>query len=430
MLFIPLQLIQNQTGYPMPKLAIAYLDCQMGVSEEMLLGAYCDAGFDLALLERALIPSSLHNYALHLHHVKADQRTGISGTRVTLVIDGEESSHLYHGHAQGLSYPSIAAIVQTIVLDEHARSLVMAMARRLMAAQAAIADSTIGDVYWSEQEAARALLMMSAVVMACNELSIGQLLVSPLPLSGTLSGEQDDSISTALTMEILRHVQAPWRPNSIPSAIVTPLAATILAEIASFEPPEMVFRRIGYGFASPEQGHVQSYLRLCLGQTRETVVEDMDVDHVVVIESNLDTMTGELLGALVDRLLALGALDVSYTAIQMKKNRPATMITVICKKGDEQLFANLLLRETTTLGVRIQPMMRYKAQREQVQIETQLGPVFVKVKRLGKSFVNAVPEYEECQRVANEHTVPLIDVYEVVRVAISKAIEQGTLDLR
>ncbi len=422
----------------MPKHTIAYLDCSMGLSEEMLLAALCDCGFDLDILKRTLAPSSLHSYTFHQHRIQADSQMGISGTRITLVIDGKENidsqgTLVRVGQTTRLPYADrtdVEAIIQSMHMNMDARKQISVLVQRLMATQATVAGIDEASIRWSEQELTRVLIILSGVVLACTELGITRFLASALPLPGEVAADaQNDFASSALTMELLRQTGAPWRARSVKGALVTPLAATILAELASFELPDMIFRHIGYGFAPFEQAYAQRCLRLCIGEVQEiTATGDMDVDRVMVIESNIDNMTGELLGALLERLLALGALDVNYTAIYMKKDRPATMITVICKEGDEHRFAYILLRETTTLGVRIQPMQRLKAQREQLQIETQLGPMLVKVKRLGASFVSASPEYEECQRVAKTHNIPLIDVYEVARKAISKAIEQGVLE--
>lgn len=147
-------------------------------------------------------------------------------------------------------------------------------------------------------------------------------------------------------------------------------------------------------------------------------MEGTETDWVTVIESHIDNMTGELLGGFMERLFAAGALDVSYTPIQMKKNRPATLLTILCPPEIGQQLAALVLQETTTLGVRIQQVRRLKAQRSQETLETSLGSILVKVKRLGSRIISAAPEYEECQRLANEHNLPLMDVYEIVRVAI------------
>ena len=151
-------------------------------------------------------------------------------------------------------------------------------------------------------------------------------------------------------------------------------------------------------------------------------VGDADTDWVAVIESNIDTMTGELLGGLMERLFALGALDVSYTPLQMKKNRPASLLTVICPPKQGERFALVLLRETSTRGVRIQHVRRLKAQREQKRIDTPLGPVIVKVKRLGTRVISTAPEYEECRRMAGERDIPLVDVYDIVHQAIKNVI--------
>ena len=147
-----------------------------------------------------------------------------------------------------------------------------------------------------------------------------------------------------------------------------------------------------------------------------------DTDWVTVIESNIDNMTGELLGGLMDRLLAAGALDVSYIPMQMKKNRPAVMVSVICPVEEGDALAQVFLRETSTLGVRMQQVQRLKAQRTQERIETPLGPMMVKVKRLGARVISASPEYEDCQRIALERNMPLEEVYEVARQAIASII--------
>jgi uncharacterized protein (DUF111 family) len=155
------------------------------------------------------------------------------------------------------------------------------------------------------------------------------------------------------------------------------------------------------------------------------VSEGVETDWVTVIESHIDNMSGELLGGLMERLFSVGALDVSYTPIQMKKNRPATLLTILCPPEIGEQLALCVLQETTTLGVRIQQVCRLKAQRYQETISTSLGPIVVKVKRLGSRIVSAAPEYEECQRIARERGIPLIEVYEVVRAAIQHSISSS-----
>lgn len=148
--------------------------------------------------------------------------------------------------------------------------------------------------------------------------------------------------------------------------------------------------------------------------SEDDLLKGIAMDWVAVLSSNIDNMDGELLGGLMERLFELGALDVSYTPIQMKKNRPATAITVICSLEKEKLLAYALLRETSTLGVRVEHMQRYIAQREQQSIETPLGMVLMKVKRLSGEIVSVRPEFEECQRIARERNIPLADVYRIL----------------
>src|SRR5581483_2006357 len=179
--------------------------------------------------------------------------------------------------------------------------------------------------------------------------------------------------------------------------------------------PAIAIERVGYGF-----GHKRlpwpNCLRLCLGRERGgagSPGEEADTDWVAVIESHIDNMSGELLGGMMERLFAAGALDVSYTALQMKKNRPATLVTIIAPVEEGEKLALLMLQETSTLGVRIQEVQRRKAQRTQERVETPLGPMLVKIKRLGTRVISAAPEYEECQRIARERNMPLSEVYEV-----------------
>lgn len=146
-----------------------------------------------------------------------------------------------------------------------------------------------------------------------------------------------------------------------------------------------------------------------------TTEQPISSDTIAVLETNIDNMSGELIGALLDRLLQAGALDVTYTPIQMKKNRPATQMTVLCHLQDEQALALLLLRETSTLGVRVQHMQRYKADRFFHRFETPLGSITGKVKVLGKEIIAISPEYEDCLKLAQEHRLPLQEVYNRVQ---------------
>src|SRR5581483_11173964 len=193
----------------------------------------------------------------------------------------------------------------------------------------------------------RALIIFVGVALGVEALGITQLYVSPLPLTGgyTSTARGVMPIPSPVTLEILRRVAASWRSCAVDEELVTPIGAAILATLARFETPPMVIEQVGYGFGAKHLPWPHC-VRLCLGQLQSssaTASGEAETDWVVVIESHIDNMSGELLGGLMERLFTAGALDVSYTPIQMKKNRPATLVTVIATPEDGEVLAMLLL---------------------------------------------------------------------------------------
>jgi len=395
---------------------IAYLDCHSGISGDMFLGAMLDAGLSLDTLKTSLAALPLTGYQLisEPFHDK-----GIRGMRFDVVMTEQEQP------ARHLT--DIVVLLKTSLLPPRVRDTALAIFQCLAEAEATVHASTLEEVHFHEVGAVDAIVDITGAAIAIETLGISQLYASPLPLTGghvkTTHGLLP--VPAPATLEILRRVAAPWKPCAAEGELVTPTGAAILATLARFETPAIAIDRVGYGFGR-KSFPWPNCLRLCLGQTRSLPGMDSakgaDTDWVTVIESNIDNMTGELLGGLMDRLLAAGALDVSYIPMQMKKNRPAVMVSVICPVEEGDALAQVLLRETSTLGVRIQQVQRLKAQRTQERIGTPLGPVMVKVKRLGARVISALPEYEDCQRIALERNMPLEEVYEVARQAIASSI--------
>ena len=392
---------------------IAYLDCYSGISGDMFLGAMLDAGLSLDTLKTSLAALPITGYQL-ISEPFYDK--GIRGLRFDVVMTKQEqpTRHL----------SDIVALLKTSLLPPRVRDTALAIFQCLAEAEATVHASTLEEVHFHEVGAVDAIIDITGAAIAIETLGISQLYASPLPLTGghvkTAHGLLP--VPAPATLEILRRVAAPWKPCAAEGELVTPTGAAILATLARFETPAIAIDRVGYGFGRKSLPW-PNCLRLCLGQTRSLPGMDSakgaDTDWVTVIESNIDNMTGELLGGLMDRLLAAGALDVSYIPMQMKKNRPAVMVSVICSVEEGDTLAHVLLRETATLGVRIQQVQRLKAQRTQERIETPLGPMMVKVKRLGARVISASPEYEDCQRIALERNMPLEEVYEVARQAIA-----------
>ena len=394
---------------------IAYLDCHSGISGDMFLGALLDldAGFSLDFLRTALAGLPLQGYALRLEPF---QDKGILGSRFDVVLS-EQDTHFPHMR----SLSDIVALLHASTLSPKVREIALSIFQCLAKAEATIHGTNVETVHFHEVGAIDAIIDITGAAIALEALGITRLYASSLPLS---SGHVQTAhgllpVPAPATLEILRQVPAHWKPSTAEGEMVTPTGAAILATQASFQTPAIFIERVGYGFGR-KQFPWPNCLRVCLGRAGKAnqQSESADVDWVAVIESNIDNMTGELLGGLMDKLFSAGALDVNYTPIQMKKNRPAVMLTIICRVEEGTALSELLLSESSTLGVRISQVQRIKAQRVFERIETPFGPISMKIKRLGDRIISATPEYEDCQRIALEKGIPLEDVYDVARRVI------------
>lgn len=397
---------------------ILYLDCQSGISGDMFLGALLDlrAAFSLGKLQAMLAQMPLNGYEL-AQHPFTDK--GIRGSRfdVLLTEQDQPTRHL----------SDIVNLLEAAPLPPRARKISIDIFRCLAAAEATVHGTSIEEVHFHEVGAVDAIIDIMGAALAVETSGIEQLFASPLPLT---SGQVKTAhgllpVPAPATLEILRRVAAPWKPCPVEGELVTPTGAAILATLARFETPAIAIEQVGYGFGKKSLPW-PNCLRACLGTAPTTQqvgdADEADIDWVTVIETNIDDMPGELLGGLMERLLAAGALDVAYIPMQMKKNRPAVMLSVICSLEKGEALAQLILRESSTLGVRVQQVQRRKAQRSQQRIETPLGPMLVKVKRLGRRVLSAAPEYEECERIARVQNMLLESVYKVARQAIASAI--------
>ncbi|GCF08846.1 LarC family nickel insertion protein [Dictyobacter arantiisoli] len=394
---------------------IAYVDCSAGVTVPGLLAALLHLDSVLLPVDQALAAVKLLPVDIHIEEVTF---RGILSKR--LAFNGPTISA---AHAVDVW----RKVIESAGLKESVKVAVLSCLTCLSEAQKSLSPGTpslVTEVSGSQPSTlsltVRDMAALVGIAAVLNVAHIAQFSASALPLtSGSVqTADGIQSIPAPITLEILRRTRALWMNSSLTGELITPLAAALLATFARFDVPAFVMERVVYGIdASLPEGCAP--LRICFGESQTVIpATGADIDWVTVIESHLDTMTGELLGGLMERLLTAGALDVTYTPIQMKKNRPATLLTVICPLKLGEQLSLLLLRETTTLGVRIQQIQRLKAQREQISIETPLGAMLVKVKRLGEQVVSVAPEYEECQRIAKAHALPLADVYEAARAAI------------
>jgi hypothetical protein len=277
------------------------------------------------------------------------------------------------------------------------------------------------QVHFHEVGAVDAIVDIVGAAWGLEKLGVQSVYASSLPLAG---GQIESSHGTLplpapATLELLTMGGAPTHPWQGQKELVTPTGAAILTTLASFKQPAMRLQRLGIG-AGGRDLPWPNILRLWLGESADSGL--FSQTPLSVLETNIDNMNPELFGHIMSRLFEAGALDVYYTPIFMKKNRPATMLSVIAHPEDEARLAELILRETTTLGVRTNRYQRYELDRHIQQVETPYGPVEVKIKIMEGKVVSAAPEYESCRKLAVEKNVPLSDIYLAVHQAAQSLI--------
>ncbi|MEA4906533.1 MAG: LarC family nickel insertion protein, partial [Anaerolineaceae bacterium] len=239
-----------------------------------------------------------------------------------------------------------------------------------------------------------------------------QVYASALPLGSGQVNTQHGllPLPAPATLELLRMAQAPVVPSPASQEMITPTGAAILASMATFSHPEMTLQRVGMG-AGRRDLDWPNVLRVMIGDARQAQESHIE------LESNIDDMNPQVFGHVMAHLFQAGALDVYFTPLYMKKNRPATRLSVIARREDEQVLSDLLLRETSTLGVRVRSIWRHEAQREMRRVTTRFGDVSVKVKSLAGDVIQVTPEYDDCVRLAEEAGVPVLQVIQETAAA-------------
>ena len=380
----------------------AYLDCFSGVSGDMLLGALLDAGLDLDDLRRELARLPLSGYKLEARSVK---RASFAATRAIVAVTADQPAR---------TLADILSLVDASDLPVEDRRWGAAVFRRLAEAEAAVHGQAPETVHLHEVGAADALVDVMGTVAGLRLLNVRQVFASPLPASpGETHGHAGSlPLPAPATLELLARAHAPLRPASAPPMeLVTPTGAAIVTTLARFGLPEMTLERVGYGAGSEDPTERPNVLRLWLGELCRP-----DSTHpMVLVETNIDDMTGEALAYVLERLLAAGAADAWLTPVQMKKGRPGAVLSAICGPELEAAIVHLLLHETSTLGVRVRPVHRWEAPREPLVFDSSLGPATVKVKRLPGEPPRVAPEYESCARLAKEKGLPLTEVYRILQ---------------
>ena len=370
----------------------------------MLLGALLDAGLSLEELREALAGLPLDGYSLGARRVR---RAGLAATQALVEVRDEQPPRTLSdvlGLIQGSSLPAADKEKGTAVFQQ------------LAEAEATVHGETVDTVHLHDVGAVDAMVDVMGTVAGLRLLKVERIYASALPLGeGEVKGRHGRlPVPAPATLELLAKARVPLRGASSESPprgeLVTPTGAAILATLARFQRPEMTLERVGYGAGSRDPAGRPNVLRLWLGEEAPTSTRSM-----LLIETNIDDMTAEMLAYAQEKLLSAGAVDAWFTPIQMKKGRPGVMVSVICAEAEEETMARLLLRETSTLGVRVRPLRRWEAQREELQFESSLGPAAAKVKRLPDEPARVAPEYEDCRRLAESSGLPLAEVYRIVQ---------------
>jgi len=383
---------------------LAYLDCFSGVSGDMLLGAIIDCGVSVGDLRGELAKLRLDGYNLSATRVT---RSGLAATQAVVEVAGAPAPR---------TLGDVLGIIDQSSLPHEDREKAARIFQRLAEAEAKVHGETVEAVHLHDVGAVDAIVDVMGTLAGLRLLDVHEVFASPLPAgAGAVDGPHGKlPVPAPATLELLSRANAPLRPaDGASGELVTPTGAAILTTVARFERPAMTLERAGYGAGSREIEGRPNVLRIWLGERIERGVRQM-----VLIETNIDDMTGEMLGYARDTLLDAGAADVWFTSVQMKKGRPGVMLSVICSEAQEEAVARLLLRETSTLGVRVRPVHRWEAERELLAFESSLGPASVKVKRLAGEPPTIAPEYEACKRLAEATGLPLAEVYRIVQAEV------------
>ncbi len=417
-----------------------YLDIFAGVSGDMFLGALVDVGLSLDVLQDTVAALGLAE-AVRVE-ARRVQKNGIAATKVTVISLGEADAphahlrladeahhpdhaahpHAHHGtshahhHHPHRTLADILARIERADLPAVVRERAQAVFRRLAEAEARVHGVSPDAVHFHEVGALDAIVDVVGTVMGLHALGITRVVASPVPLSHgyveTAHGRLP--VPAPATLALLEGV--PVRGVDLAAETVTPTGAALVTTLADAfgPPPRMRVRRVGYGAGTMDLP-VPNLLRVLLGEPEPRPEGGVDASTLTVLSTNVDDMPGEWFGPLFERLHAAGALDVWFTPVQMKKGRPGVVITVLAEPEHAPALRDVLLRETTTLGVREQLVTRWCLPREIRTVETPWGPVRVKVARLPDGQIRAKPEFADCERLAREHGLP---VWRVVQAAL------------
>ena len=375
---------------------LAYFDCFSGISGDMTLGALVDAGCDLALLRSGLQALQVPGWTI------SSEKVWKNGMSVTFVRVATEDQMKHR------SLSAILEILDKSQLSDTVRKNASAIFRKLGEAEASVHDVPLDKIHFHEVGAVDAIVDIVGACVGFEALGIQKFACSPLNVGGG-SAKMAHGILPVPAPATAKLLQGkPTYSNGVQRELVTPTGAAIVATLCdTFGPqPAMSVASIGYGAGSADLEGQPNVVRIMIGEAAEKVVPGFD-EEISVIEANLDDMNPQIYGYFQEKALAAGALDVYTTPVQMKKNRPGTLLTLLCKPQDANALMSLIFAETTTFGARTYTAQRRTLPRESINVHTQYGDVRIKLSRVNGRILHVAPEFEDCRKLAVEKNVPL-----------------------
>jgi len=383
---------------------IAYFDCFSGCSGDMVLGALIDAGLPLGMLKKGLGSLAVQGYQLSAKKVK---RSTITATKLTVIMNETEAQPVR-------SLEDILKLIKASKLPEKVKNTASAIFQRLGEAESKIHGVPVEKVHFHEIGAVDSIVDIVGAAFGLDALNIECFYSSPLTLgSGTISTAHGIlPVPAPATLRLIAMANAPIAdsPKQPQAELVTPTGAAIVTTLASFGRPGMTIEKVGYGAGARDFEAWPNVMRIWIGEE----IEPAGSEGLVLLETNIDDMSPEIYGYLMERLFAMQAVDVWFTPIQMKKNRPAVMLSVLAPRHAEVDLTQTIMRETSTLGIRVSPVFRHISEREMIEFDSTVGYTKAKVKRFMGNILSVHPEYEECRRIALERNISLQEVYRIV----------------
>ncbi|MBP1711894.1 MAG: hypothetical protein H6Q42_97 [Deltaproteobacteria bacterium] len=374
---------------------ILFFDCFSGVSGDMTLAALLSLGLPKEKLLQELKKLNLNNYSVEIF---SGSRSGIAATGVEVRV-----GHQQHDHRH---FSNIRALIQESSLEPGVKEISLKIFQRLAEAEARVHNKAVEDVHFHEVGAVDSIVDIVGTAVGIAFFNPERIFSSELPMGRGFVNCQHGRLPlpAPATVEVLKGY--PVKRVEVEGELVTPTGASIVAALSSGVAawPDGIVRAIGYGMGKSEFPDRPNLLRLILGEAEGPY----DSDRAMILEANIDDMNPEFYGFLMERLFAERALDVSLSHLLMKKSRPGILLRVIAEERDAEKLTEVILKETTTLGVRSYPVTRKKLPREIKEMETKYGKIRVKI----SGDIRFQPEYEDCRRVAMEKGIPIQEVYQ------------------